>query len=128
MKAFLDRLIRYFFSPKIDTPIDVAPPQPGEHTKIEWVTGNATDVIKETQWKSPINSGLDLMKDKVVLEWKMSKLLNAFIWQYFLLFREDRLSNVKPEQRDSTLVELTETFSDLYNRSKQSGHMGGLIR
>jgi hypothetical protein len=122
MKAFLGRLIRYLISPKIDTPIDSPAPLTGEKTKIEWVTGNAVDVIKDTMSKPRFNRPLDFENDKVVLEWKMSKALNYFIWKYFLLFREDRLTDVKPEQRDSTLVELTEAFSDLYNRSKQSGH------
>lgn len=119
----LNRLLRYFFPSRRDTRIGIPPPSAyGAYTKIEWVTGNAVDVVKETLSKPGLNRPLDFENDKVVLEWKMSKALNYFIWQYFLLFRKDRLADVKPEQRESTLVELTETFSDLYNRSKQSGH------
>ena len=122
MKEFVSRFLRYFVHSRKDSGIDAPPPLPGDQTKIEWVTGNAVDVIKDTMSKPGFNRPLDFENDKVVLEWKMSKSLNYFIWQYFLIFREDRLANVKPEQRESTLVELTQTFSDLYNRSKQNGH------
>lgn len=122
MNSTFKKLLNYFFPDKGRPIVSGLNHSSTDVTKVEWKKGNAVDVFKETLSKPAINRPLILEKDKVVLEWKMSKSLNYFIWQYFLLFREDNLSKEKPEDRDSKLVELTEIFTELYTKSRLSGH------